>query len=303
MSNVEVKVDNSKAVSSSREDDDDDHGEGSIDKNKINWSDSDYEPCGSPLGQRNVHLSPQRPSTNSDNSDTTAVSPPGQRNVHLPPERPSTNSDNSDNTAVVAQGWTRRIAEHMNRIRRQSDTRARMHALAGHHFRSLHLRVAVPAAVIPAICAPVVALLGSMSSVNKCADNQVIAPDAILGTVSLAITSALAVVSNTFAYGERSRSHHTFASHYADIVTTISAEMARSRKFRRNVDQFLVETQLRFDLYTATEPVVPRHIETRVIEQQTDNDHSITTRRVRDKKLELLWKKSTFEPRCVQIYK
>ena len=176
------------------------------------------------------------------------------------PKRSSSSADNKTEQ-VIAQGWTRRIASRMKQIKIESEYLSTAHALAGYHFHKRQTLLALPAIITPAVCSPVVALLAS--SEQHCSQpSTFVAPSALLGTFSLALTGALTTIITMFRYGDRSRDHHTFAAKYADLVTTINTEMARSRRFRRNVDQFLVEIQLKFDQYGSAEPVIPQSIQT-----------------------------------------
>ncbi len=173
-------------------------------------------------------------------------------------------SSNDDNVVVVAQGWTKRIVNRINDIRKDASYLSESHSLSGQYYYKLQTYIAVPAILTPSICSPIVALLASIE--DSCDSNIIgIAPSAILGTISLAITSALTTVMSLFKWGDRSREHHTFAAKYKDLVTTIVTEMARSRQFRRNVDQFLVECQMRFDIYASSEPVIPQRVETKML--------------------------------------
>lgn len=186
-------------------------------------------------------------------------------------QKRTSSSDGGHAVAVVAQGWTRRIAERVTEIRDESMFLSDAHSRCGYHFTKRQRLLALPAIITPAVCSPIVALLASGES-SACDDEPSpygIAPSTIVGTVSLAVTSALTTVMSQLKWGDRARDHNVFAAKYSDLATTITTELARSRRFRRNVDQFLVECQMRFDSYCASEPVIPLKIRQLVTKEST----------------------------------
>jgi hypothetical protein len=105
--------------------------------------------------------------------------------------------------------------------------------------------------VAPTVFGPLVLLLRNVG--NSC---EIGAAD-YLSTAGFVVTGALSAVAAFFRFGPRSGQHFTYAAKYADVMSDITAETVKKKRFRVNADVFITELKVKLDHLKAGEPKLP----------------------------------------------
>ena len=179
---------------------------------------------------------------------------------HKHKSKNSKNSKNSDTPTPpprLSDPWSSEIEGYVSKVRCNSDKKSSKHGEAGHHFRSLEIRWSLPAALIPALCAPIVTLI--RYTVDE-EDGKVSAAD-YMSTFGFILTTIFAGVSSYFRYSYRSAVHHSYSARYMDIVTDIDTELVKRKEFRTSADVFITTIKMKYDSMVFGEPVIPKFID------------------------------------------
>jgi hypothetical protein len=166
-------------------------------------------------------------------------------------------SDSSTPPPRLTDPWTHEIDTYMKDLRNDSEKKQNDHAEAGHHFRRLEIKWALPSILSPAVCAPLILLVANATN-DSCA--KVTLTDYV-ATVGFAVTAFFTTIHNYFRYGNRTALHNMYSAKYSDIVTDIDSEIIKKRRFRAPADVFMATMKMKYDNLVFGEPIVPKFIE------------------------------------------
>jgi len=138
--------------------------------------------------------------------------------------------------------WSQAHEELLVKWRESSTKAAEEHNKSAKVNKSKHVIFGLPAILIPIVLSPVsIALDG----------NGALPYVSMVGFVTSGLFSA---IHTFFDYSGKTQRHFDFEARYSDVVSTIDFELSKSRQYRRDSDEFLMDIQKTFDYLGSSAP-------------------------------------------------
>ena len=140
-------------------------------------------------------------------------------------------------TDITTENWTQDTEDLLVKWRDQALSSSDAHDKACKRCKSRHVFWGLPAALIPVVFAPVAAAV----------DRDALWWFKYAEAGTLLFSGTCSVMINFFTYSAKAEKHFAYATRFADLVTDVEAELAKSSTYRQPVGVFLVRVQMTLD--------------------------------------------------------
>lgn len=145
--------------------------------------------------------------------------------------------------------WCDSNEKYMKKLVHLCRTKIDQHERSGYHYKKKYTQWGLPSTLLPTIMAPISVLIDEYPEVSK-----------YINAVAFITTSIIVGVSSFYRFNEQMANHFNIASRYSDIASDIDLELIKGRKFRIQIDVFLMKTHMIMDSLSNNEPIIPAFI-------------------------------------------
>lgn len=145
--------------------------------------------------------------------------------------------------------WNESTQALLQRWRDDCATKSDTHHSKGKCARTLSVVWGVPAAVLPALAAPLIMFEPSREDSVHLDEWLHVAE-----TAAVVLGGVCASICSTFDFSGRAERHFSFSARYYDLVTDIDHELAKPPLHRQDVDTFALRARMIYDSLNRSAP-------------------------------------------------